>query len=298
MRKITLFAKDGYRLSLRDYEISEPKAVVQIAHGMEEHQLRYKEIAEYLNSCGFAVVTADMRGHGADAPVLGHFADKDGWKLLVSDMIGIRKYISKVYPDKPVYLLAHSMGTIISRVMLQKHSHSYEKVVLTGYPNAPAALPVALALSESLRTVCGPTFRSAVLREMTTGVFNKAIKNPRTGSDWLSNVPENVDRFLADPLCGQGFTAAAYGDLYALVEKMSHPERYTDVNADMRILMLRGTDDPATGGNKGAEDSRRVLREAGFGMLAYIDYEGMRHELLSEKDSGRVRRDISDFFLS
>ena len=75
-----LKAQDGYELCLNIYDVKNPKAVVQIAHGMEEHQGRYKDFAEMLNKNGYAVVSADMRGHGKYAKTLGFFKKKEGYK--------------------------------------------------------------------------------------------------------------------------------------------------------------------------------------------------------------------------
>ena len=46
MEEIFIKAHDGYNLFLNVYEAKNPKAVVQIAHGMEEHQGRYKRFAK------------------------------------------------------------------------------------------------------------------------------------------------------------------------------------------------------------------------------------------------------------
>ncbi len=286
----------GYRLSLRNYMVEYPKAVIQIAHGMEEHQGRYEEFANFLNTKGYAVVTADMRGHGENAEILGHFADKDGYKLLLSDMLKIRRFIESEYEDVPVYLLAHSMGTIISRVFLQKHSDKYEKCVLIGYPCHQPHTFVGLNTANAVVAAKGAQYRSEKLGELTTGTFNKEIKTPRTTCDWICTRNEVVDGFIADPLCGQGFTAAGYRDLYSLVELMHDPKLYRNVNRDLRIYMLRGTADPCTGGDNGAKDSREVLINAGFKLLAYKDYEGMRHELLNETVRYDVYEDIAEFF--
>ena len=42
----------------------EPKAIVQIAHGIAEHVDRYTEFMEYLASNGYLAVANDHLGHG------------------------------------------------------------------------------------------------------------------------------------------------------------------------------------------------------------------------------------------
>ena len=48
-------------ISINVYPHDSPIAIAQIAHGMEEHQGRYRALAEFLNSRGFAVVTCRPR---------------------------------------------------------------------------------------------------------------------------------------------------------------------------------------------------------------------------------------------
>ena len=65
--------------------VSQPRASVQILHGMAEHGRRYARLAGDLNRAGFVVWAHDHRGHGTNAtqPVgLGHFGDTDGWRAI------------------------------------------------------------------------------------------------------------------------------------------------------------------------------------------------------------------------
>ena len=84
-QETALASKDGYELALRVYGTEEPKAVVKMIHGMEEHQERYQPFAEFLQADGYTVVTADLRGHGPNAPNLSHIADRDGHLRLLED---------------------------------------------------------------------------------------------------------------------------------------------------------------------------------------------------------------------
>ena len=67
IEKIFINSKDGYKLDVHIFEVKEAKAVVQIIHGMEEHQERYETFINFLNQNGLTVVSSDMRGHGKNA---------------------------------------------------------------------------------------------------------------------------------------------------------------------------------------------------------------------------------------
>ena len=147
LQEMTLRARDGYELALRIYEADEPKGVVKCIHGMEEYQDRYEPFAEYLQQAGYTVVTADLRGHGKNAPMLSHIADEDGHLRLIEDEETILEMIHENWAGVPVILFAHSMGTIIARVFLQKDSREFHKVVLSGYPNPNPAAGAGILLS-------------------------------------------------------------------------------------------------------------------------------------------------------
>lgn len=282
---------------VRVYKHDSPKAIVQIAHGMEEHQGRYQAFAEFLNSHGFTVVTADMRGHGANTPTdeLGWFADRDGWKLLVDDQVKVTEFIKKQYPELPVYLIAHSMGSIISRVVLQKYSRLYDKVVLTGYPNWQKGTGFGIFLANSVQLTAGSKAKSKLINHLSTGMFNRSIKSPETDFDWISYNRQNVSDFIKDPLCGFGFSVSAMRDLFTLVGLMHDPERCENVNSELPFLLLSGEDDPCTGGEKGRNDSVATLRKSGFQHVLTIEYAQMRHEILNETGRERVFGDVVRF---
>ena len=148
-QELALPSKDGYELSLKIYEAADPKAVVTCIHGMEEYQDRYRPFAEFLQAAGYTAVTADLRGHGKSAPVLSHIADRDGHLRLLEDEEAILEMIHERWAGVPVILFAHSMGTIIARVLLQKHSREYQKAVLSGYPNPNGAAGAGKAAAKA-----------------------------------------------------------------------------------------------------------------------------------------------------
>ena len=113
---------------------------------------RYYGFIEYLNKNGYAVVISDMRGHGEDAPLLGHIADNKGEDILIDDQNKIYGYIKENFKDLPVYLFGHSMGSIICRVLLQNYSQNYQKVILSGYVAPNPISPVAVLLGNIVKS--------------------------------------------------------------------------------------------------------------------------------------------------
>ena len=289
-------AKDGYELSARLFESESPKAVIKFIHGMEEHKERYDAFASFLQSNGYTVLTSDMRGHGENAPILCHIADKDGHKLLIEDEQVMIEFLKEKYPNQPLYLFGHSMGTIIARKLLQTNSKDFVKTALSGYPNPQGVAGVGAALSSLIALFKGKKGYSKLLTNMVTGSFNKSIENPRTNLDWLSYNEENVDRYISDPLSGVEFTIASYNALFHLVADINKPKLYKDVNEEMPIYLISGVDDPCAGGEKGRADSLDRLSKAGFKNIEVKTLDNMRHEILNETNKEEVYKLILDFF--
>ena len=192
-------------------------------------------------------------------------------------------------------LFGHSMGTIIARAFLQKHSEEFHKVVLSGYPNPNGAAGAGIVLTEMIAAVKGGKGYSKMVDGMVLGPFAKAVPNAVTPQDWLSVNRENVQRYIADPLCGVRFTLGSYNALFHLIRMMDSPENYEEVRKDLPILLISGKEDPCTGGEKGRGDSENRLRRAGFRNLEIVTLDGMRHEILNENGREDVYLRILDF---
>lgn len=294
MEKVTLLGANDYNLSLLVFAAEKAKASLQIVHGMEEHKERYIAFAEFLAKNGYNVVVADLRGHGEDAPLLSHIADKKGDELILEDQKLITKYIKERF-DAPLVLFGHSMGSIIARVMLQKDSKEFKKVILSGYVNPNPASGVAVCLGGFTKLFKGGKGHSKLLTTLAVGNFSKAVKDRKTDLDWLSYDEENVNKYIESPLCGVEFTVGSYCALFHLLNQMGKAGKYQEVNPELPILLASGVDDPCAGGDKGRTASKKVLEKAGFKDLTVITYQGMRHEILNEKEKAKVMNDMLEF---
>ncbi len=108
--------------------------VVVLAHGMGEHIRRYDHVAESFAEHGFAVYGHDHRGHGssisADRPP-GHLGSA-GWQALVDDLNLLIALAKSEHPDRPVAIVAHSMGSFATQQFLLDHAGDVDAVALTG----------------------------------------------------------------------------------------------------------------------------------------------------------------------
>jgi len=89
------------------WDLSHPKAVVCIIHGIGEHAGRYDRMAMNMNENGLAVLSMDLRGHGISSGKRGHCAPR---LSVLSDIDCLLLEAQRRYSNVPVVLYGHSMG--------------------------------------------------------------------------------------------------------------------------------------------------------------------------------------------
>ena len=182
------------------------RAVLQISHGVAEYILRYEPFAEYLTARGFAVAGHDHLGHGgsvAEGAARLYFGPRGSWNWVVDDIYTRRQLAGRRFPGVPYFLLGHSMGSFLARTYLIRYPGTVDGAVIMGTGQQSPALIAggkAIAAEESARI--GEDKGSPVVEKLAFGAYNKCFAPNRTVNDWLSVSTENVDRYLADPLCG------------------------------------------------------------------------------------------------
>lgn len=116
-----------------------PRGIVQISHGMCEYIQRYENFMQFLADEGFVVCGNDHLGHGKTAAFafeLGWFRDENGWKYAVKDLHTMSSIVKKEYPDLPLVLLGHSMGSFFARAYAVKYPRQCAAYLFLGTSDA------------------------------------------------------------------------------------------------------------------------------------------------------------------
>jgi len=295
--RFPLTAPDGLEVSvLRWLPDTPPKAAVQIVHGLAEHAGRYDRLAGALTSSGYAVYASDLRGHGQTAKTpadLGCFAEHDGWGRCLGDLWRLNRHIASENPEKPVFVLGHSMGSTLARHLMALHGDGPAGVVLS----AAGGLPTLMAASGRLMTRLermrlGRRGISRLLESLTFGAFNRRFKPARTPFDWLSRDPAEVDKYIADPLCGFPASVQLWIDLLDAWPWVSRPANLAGVPRELPILVISGTHDPVSEGTKMLLPMLDQYRRAGLKKVDHKFYPEARHELFNETNREEVTADL------
>lgn len=272
------------------------RCVVQIVHGMAEYAERYEAFAEYLTARGYAVTGEDHMGHGKSVGKdgkYGYFCEQDPATVLVRDVHRLKKATQALYPGVPYVLLGHSMGSFITRNYMFRYGTGITAAIIMGTGMTPKnVLHMAKCLAAFQKLIFGSRHVADMLNKLAFGVYNGAIENPRTDFDWLSRDEEQVDKYLADPLCGFTFTVNGFSTLFELILRLYREESLERIPKTLPVLLMSGTADPVGDYGKGVRKTYDSLCGAGLKNVQMKLYEGARHELLNETDRDEVYEDI------
>ena len=300
MRKeeFTFEARDGVHklYAVRYLPEGEPRAIVQIVHGMAEYMERYAGFAAYLVEHGFIVTGEDHLGHGRSVPegeTYGYICPQDPATVMVRDVHRLKKMNQEKFPGLPYIILGHSMGSYILRNYLFRYGTGIQGAIImgTGSEN-PAAVTFVRALAKCISMIYGEKHFSRILYKLSMGNYNDRITNPRTPSDWLTKDEEIVNQYRIDPLCGFPFTVNGYRTLFELVNRLFKKENLAKLPAKLPVLMVSGEEDPVGAYGVGVKKAYESLVAAGMKNVEMKLYPGDRHEILNELDKAQVMEDV------
>ena len=283
---------------------SAPRGVVQINHGLAEHAARYERFADFLAAQGFHVYAHDHRGHGEttapDAPPRlfgGRALDPDriadGAGKVIADVVAVQDRIADDHPGLPLIVFGHSMGGLIALNVLARHS---DRVAAAAIWNANFSAGLLGRIAQTILAWemfrLGSDVPSRMLPRLTFRAWAKQVPNARTDFDWLSRDPVEVDRYIADPLCGWDASVSMWADVFKFVFGGADDRNLAPIRRDLPLNLLGGGNDPATDGGKAVTDLAGRLRRMGFSDIEANVLENTRHESLSEINRDTVMADF------
>ena len=282
----SLASPTGARLNLYASLAPNPRGVVQVNHGLAEHAARYERFAGAMAARGFHVYAHDHRGHGhtkAPGASLGRFAEADGADKVIADVLAVHDHIAAQHPGLPVIVFGHSFGGLVALNFVMSHpGRAAGLAVWNANFSAGALGRVAQGILRWEAFRLGSDVPSRLLPKLTFQAWAKAIPNKRTEFDWLSRDPAEVDKYVADPLCGWDASVSMWRDVFSLIFRGADDRNLAALPRDLPINLLGGAKDPATDGGKAVEHLAGRMRRLGFSNLLSRVWPDTRHESLNE----------------
>jgi len=294
-------ARDGVPIYVHRWlPDKEPRAILLVAHGMAEHGARYARLAQAATDALWAVYVPDHRGHGKTVAegALGWFADRNGFRRVVDDLHEIALAAAAEYAGLPLTLFGHSMGSVLAETYAALYGGELASCALSGVvaPASPAASLAGRLMAALGCLLKGSKSRAPILSALSFGANNKGFAPARTPFDWLSRDDAEVDKYVADPLCGFVCSDGLFRDLLGALAELYRPKGLLGrTPPTLPLFIMAGSEDPVGGakGFAGALEDR--LRIAGLRQVETKLYPGARHEILNETNREAVTKDLLDW---
>ena len=244
----------------------ESTAVLLIVHGLAEHSGRYMNVVNHFVPLGYAVYGVDHVGHGKSSGTrvyVERFEDYTDTLKIYFDMV--RHW----HPEKPVFLVGHSMGGLIGAVYLLDYQAELTGAVLSG-----PAVKVHDTVSSAF------IFVGKLI----------SVLMPKLGligleAEGVSRDPAVVQAYVNDPLVCRGkVTARLSAELVKAIRRVAAEA----TKITLPILILQGSADRLVD-PKGAQ----MLYDAVNSVDKTIKiYDGLYHEVYNEPEHGQVLGDV------
>jgi alpha-beta hydrolase superfamily lysophospholipase len=273
------------------------RAVVQVNHGLAEHAARYARFADFLADRGFHTYAHDHRGHGfttaPDAPP-GRFGTPSGRDKVIADVAAIHKLIRAEHPGLPVIVFGHSMGGLIAlNYVLRNPAGVHAVAIWNANFSAGVAGRAAQAMLAWEKFRLGSDVPSRLLPRLTFQAWGKKVPGHKTPFDWLSRDPEEVRKYIDDPLCGWDASVSLWQDLFGFAFAGADDRNFSSLRRDLPFNLVSGQKDPATDGGNAVRHLAERLRRMGFSNLNSTAYGETRHESLNELNRDMIMEDFT-----
>ena len=293
MDEFTLASTDGVDVfSRRWLPAGPPRAAIVIVHGAAEHSGRYARVADVLQGEGYAVYALDLRGHGQTAGSTGRGRiGPSGMAGVLADIDALIRHARTEVDDLPVVLFGHSMGSVVVQAFMVGAPPDVRAYVLSGTMGPAEGTEEFVA---GMRAAVDAGMADEPLDALAG--YNASEEPTRTSYDWLSRDEDEVDKYIADPLCGDD-NPLTYGYVAVLLETIAEvmePDAIERIPKHIPVLLLTGDRDPVSENGAQVRELERRLRDAGLDVTARY-YEGARHEVLNETNRNEVHRDLVEW---
>ena len=246
-----------------------PKANLLIVHGLGEHSGRYQNYVDYFVPRGYTLYGFDLRGHGRSGGPRGH---ADRFERLVDDVGRMVSMIRAQAPDAKLFLLGHSLGSLIVLAYGLEHPAGLSGIITTG-----------TAFRDALEVPAWKRGLGRVLNSVAPALkFENGIN-----IHYLSHDPAAVAAYEHDPL----------------VHPWGTPRLATEVNLTrarllrragewkLPLLMLHGGTDRIC-----LPDGARAFQAATPASLSrYHEFPGLYHEIHNEFEKEVVFGEIESW---
>lgn len=267
------------------------RAILLLIHGMTEHIGRYEKLIKLFNENQIAAAGFDLPGHGENPGDLQIAAwGENGWQESLEDIDALYREINKKYPEKPIYILGFSLGSFLVREYLHQYESKIAGAIIMGTGYQPGLLlSVMIKIVEGQVKKAGCDAATPLIESLSFGSYNRKFKPNRTIADWLCSDPEELDRYLQDPLCREKISAGLFKQLLEGMKRTGSIANYNNWKKEMPVLLISGQEDPVGDRGRGVLKVQKLMKKAGIAQVQCHILEKARHDVLHEEANGAAQ---------
>jgi len=246
-----------------------PRGVINLLHGLGEHSGRYDRWGNLFAESGYALLAADLFGHGRTGGRMGHVKS---YQLLLDQVDLMLQKSEVLFPGIPRILYGHSMGG---------------NLAINYAISKDPPISALIASSPWLRLVIPVSgIEKAFSRLASSLAPGLRIKAKGLGAEKLSHDPAHWEDLRSDPMVHR-LVSARY--VYEIMVRGEYALKHVYM-INKPFLLMHGNADEITS-HKASEDFVANTSER----TQLKIWEGLRHELHNEPEYREVFNYVLDW---
>jgi alpha-beta hydrolase superfamily lysophospholipase len=249
------------------------KAVLLVVHGLAEHCGRYANLVNRFVPIGYGVYTFDLPGHGKS---YGKRVYVNRFEDFTQTLAVFLNKVRSLHNEAPLFLVGHSMGSLVSAVFLTQHQKNFAGAILSGsgVVKVPDHISSATLFAGKVFSVLMPKI----------GLIGLDVNG-------VSRDPSVVRAYVEDPLVHTGKTTARLA-AEILRTMQCIPEIAAQIT--LPIMLLQGGADRLVD----PEGARMLFETVQSSDKTIKIYEGLYHEIFNEPERDQVLGDVEEWLES
>lgn len=278
------------------------KGIIQVAHGLGETSEYYEEFADFFRKNGYVIYLNEALGHGRTAGDINDSNYKyaagnagiDGLNHITLDLKILTDYIKNIYPNKKIFLIGHSLGSVVSQIYAYKYGNGINGIICTGVISdlSEERFVYLLQLAKSEIKKRGRLKPSVEVFNALFQHLNDKFKPARTEFDWITSDEKMLKESLESPYANVPFNVGFYLDFVNALKDRNEKNNIEKIPKDLPIFLLSGSGDPLSNNGSGIKELFKIYKEQRLKDISFNIYEGKRHSILREVNRNIVFKDI------
>lgn len=268
---------EGYFKGHNDFELfyqvwtpSKVRGTLVVTHGLGEHSESYARLAEGLAGTDWEMFAWDLRGHGRSEGKRGVIKNFDDYSKDLSVFVD---HIQHIRPRKPLVVLGHSMGGLVTTRMVEQSDDKGIKAMALSSPLLGIAVQV-------------PKVKMIAAQYLKKYLPDMTLYNEINYSD-LTKDKDVIEEYKRDSLRHDRISSGLYIDMLETMEKAKNKA----ASIWLPTLVQQAGDDRIVS----RTSTEQFFEKIGSVNKRIIIYEEYKHEIFNETGRKKVFQDLAEW---